>query len=152
MRSCSGYLSGNFSYYKKLPGFWEMNPRTFGLPSSLISLKYSAKLPYYIYFGLRQSLDANLVIGSPYGNFFEKEKFPKFYYTDYLRSLTYWIVRNVFQVSFGFVIISTIEIICRKYFQLRKIANRTKRNTFFDIWKHIPNPHYTRLKFLADIY
>ncbi len=38
---------------------------------------------------LRHSVDANLVIGSPYGNFSEKEKFPKFYYTDYLRSLTY---------------------------------------------------------------
>ncbi len=34
LRSCSGYLSGNFSRYKKLPDFWEMNPRTFGLPIS----------------------------------------------------------------------------------------------------------------------
>jgi hypothetical protein len=100
---------------------------------------------------LRQSVDANLVIGSPYGNFSEKENFPKFYYTDYLRSLTYWIVGNFFQVSFGFVIISAIETICRKYFQLRKIANRTKHNTFFDIRKRIPDPHYTRLKFLADM-
>ncbi len=32
--SCSGYLSGKFSYYKKLPDFWEMNPRTFGLSIS----------------------------------------------------------------------------------------------------------------------
>ncbi len=31
------------------------------------------------------------------------------------------------------MIISTIGIICRKYFQLRNFANRTKRNTFFDI-------------------
>ncbi len=69
----------------------------------MISLKYSAKLPYYIYFGLRQSVDANLVIRSPYGNFSEKEKFPKFYYTDYLRSLSYWIGGIFFQVSFGFV-------------------------------------------------
>ncbi len=59
--------------------------------------------------------------------------FPKFYYTDYLRSLTYRVVGFFFQVSFGFVIISTIEMIRRKYFQLRKIANRTKCNTFFDI-------------------
>ncbi len=65
--------------------------------------------------------------------FSEKENFPKFYYTDYLRSLTYRIVGNFFQVSFGFVIISRIEIIRRKYFQLRKIAIRTKRNTFFEI-------------------
>ncbi len=34
LRSCSGYLSGNFSYYEKLPDFWEINPRTFGLPIS----------------------------------------------------------------------------------------------------------------------
>ncbi len=52
---------------------------------------------------------------------------------DYQCSLTYWIGGNLFQVSFGFVIISRIEIICRKNFQLRKIANRTKCNTFFDI-------------------
>jgi hypothetical protein len=58
---------------------------------------------------------------------------------------------NFFLVSFGFVIISAIEIICRKYFQLRKIANRTKCNSFFDIRKRIPNPRYTRLKFLADM-
>ncbi len=38
-----------------------------------------------------------------------------------------------------------------KYFQLRKIANRTKRNNFFDIQKRIPDPHYTKLKFLADM-
>ncbi len=38
-----------------------------------------------------------------------------------------------------------------KYFQLRKIANRTKRSTFFDIQKRIPDPGYTRLKFLADM-
>ncbi len=82
---------------------------------------------------LRQSIDANLVIGSPYGFFSEKEKFPRFYDMDYLHSLTYWNVGFFFQVSFGFVIISTIEKIHRKYFQLRNIANRTKRNTFFDI-------------------
>ncbi len=58
---------------------------------------------------------------------------------------------NFFQVSFGFVIISAIEIICSKYFQLRKIANRTKCNTFFGIRKCIPNPRYTRLKFLANM-
>jgi hypothetical protein len=29
---------------------------------------------------LGQGVDANLVIGSPYRNFSEKEKFPKFYY------------------------------------------------------------------------
>ncbi len=34
LRSCSRYLSVNFSYYEKLPEFWEMNPRTFGLPMS----------------------------------------------------------------------------------------------------------------------
>ncbi len=68
-----------------------------------MSLKYSAKLPYNIYFGLRQSVDANLVIGSPYGNFSDKENFPKVYYTDYLRSLTYWISGIFFQISFGFV-------------------------------------------------
>jgi hypothetical protein len=62
----------------------------------LISLKYSAKLPYYIYFGLKQSVDANLVIGNPYGNFSEKETLPKFYYTDYLGSLTCWIGGIVF--------------------------------------------------------
>jgi hypothetical protein len=90
-----------------------------------------------IYIGLRQSVDANLVIGIPYGNFSGKEKFPKFYYTDNLCSLTYWIVGNFFQVSFGFVKISTIEIILRKYFLLRKIANRTKRNTFFDIQSYV---------------
>jgi hypothetical protein len=28
-------------------------------------MKYSPKLPYYIYLALRQSVDANLVIGSP---------------------------------------------------------------------------------------
>jgi hypothetical protein len=39
--------------------------------------------------------------------------------------LTYWIVEKKFQVSFGFMNISTIEIISRKYFQLGKIANRT---------------------------
>ncbi len=38
-----------------------------------------------------------------------------------------------------------------KYFQLRKIANRTKRNTFLDLQKCIPDPRYTRLKFLADM-
>ncbi len=80
-----------------------------------------------------QSVDANLVIGSPYGNFSEKEKNPKFYYMDYLRSLTYLIVGNFFQGLFGFVIFSTIEIICMKYFQLRETAHRTKCNTFFDI-------------------
>ncbi len=31
-------------------------------------------------------MDANLVIGSPHGNSSEKEKNPKFYFTDYLRS------------------------------------------------------------------
>ncbi len=70
---------------------------------------------------------------------------------NYLRSLTYWIVGNFIQVSFGFVIILAIEIIRRKYFQLRKIANRTKRITFFDVQKRIPDPRYTRLKFLADM-
>jgi hypothetical protein len=38
-----------------------------------------------------------------------------------------------------------------KYFQFRKIANRTKLNTFFDIQKPIPDPCYTRLKFLANM-
>jgi hypothetical protein len=38
-----------------------------------------------------------------------------------------------------------------KYFQLRKIANRTKCNAFFDIQNRIPDPRYTRLKFLADM-
>ncbi len=70
---------------------------------------------------------------------------------DYLCSLTYWIVGFFFLVSSGFVKISAIELICRKYFQLRKIANRTKGNTFFDIRKRIPDPHYTRLKLLADM-
>ncbi len=81
---------------------------------------------FLIYIGLRQSVDANLVIATPYGNFSEKENFPKFYYTDNLHSLTYWIVGNFFQVSFGFVKISTIEIIRRKYFQLRKNCQQDK--------------------------
>ncbi len=38
-----------------------------------------------------------------------------------------------------------------KYLQLRKIANRTKCNTSSDIRKRIPDPRYTRLKFLADM-
>jgi hypothetical protein len=75
------------------------------------------------------------------------ENFP----ADYLRSLTYWIVGIFFPVSFGFVINSGIGIIRRKYFHLRKIANRTKCNSFFDIQKRIPDPRYTRLKFLADM-
>ena len=36
-----------------------------------------------------------------------------------------------------------------KFFQFRKNANRTNRNTFFDLFirrKSIPNPHYTRVK------
>ncbi len=36
-------------------------------------------------------------------------------------------------------------------FQPRKIANRTKHNTFFEILKHIPDPYYTRFKFLVDM-
>ncbi len=63
----------------------------------------TAVMLLFKYIGLRQSVDANLLIGSPYGNFSEKEKFPKFYFTDYLRSLTYRIGGNFFQVSFGFV-------------------------------------------------
>ncbi len=118
----------------------------FGVPSFFLGRLYCT-IPTYkshtylpkstIFFPPEQtqqlSCQATLVIGSPYGNCSEKEKFPKFYYTDYLRSLTYWIVGIFFQVSFGFVIISRIQIICRKYFQLRNIANRTKCNTFFDI-------------------
>ncbi len=38
-----------------------------------------------------------------------------------------------------------------KYLQIKKIANRTKCNTFFEIRKCIPDPHYTRIKFLADM-
>jgi hypothetical protein len=70
------------------------------------------------------------------GIFSSLEKFP----ADYLRSLTYWIVGTFFPVSFGFVINFAIEIICRKKFQLRKVANRTKCNSFFDIQKRIPDP------------
>jgi hypothetical protein len=33
--------------------------------------------------------------------FQKKKKNPKFYFTDYLRSMTYWIVDFFFQVSFG---------------------------------------------------
>ncbi len=85
--------------------------------------------------------------GNPLEILYTLEIFP----ADYLRSLTYWIVRTFFPVSFGFVIISAIEIIRRKYFQLRKIANRKKRNSFFDIQERIPDPCYTRLNFLADM-
>jgi hypothetical protein len=69
--------------------------------------------------------------------FQKNKKNPKFYYTDYLCSLTYWIVGIFFQHLFGFVIISTIEIIHMKYFHLRKIADRTKRNIFFDIRSYV---------------
>ncbi len=94
--------------------------------------KYSSNFAFKIYIDLRQSVDANLVIWSPYEKFSGKKKSYLLLY-GLPSSLTYWIVGNFFQVLFGFVIISTIEIICMKYFQLRKIANRTKCNTFFDI-------------------
>ncbi len=38
-----------------------------------------------------------------------------------------------------------------KYFQLRKIVNRRKSNTLYDIGKRIADPRYTRSKFLADM-
>jgi hypothetical protein len=39
----------------------------------------------------------------------------------------------------------------RNIFNLEKLPTGQNRNTFFDIGKCIPDPRYTRLKFLANM-